>query len=70
MWAGSILTYLMTGPKGGPVVLWRTLDGVSIRPHALDEYPAGQVPSKSTTRISGGYTHAGQIAEYASFSAP
>ena len=66
----SVVTYLMPGPKGGPEVLWRTLDGVSIRPHPLDEYPAGLVPPKSTTRILGVYTHAGQIAEYASFSAP
>ena len=66
----SIITYLMPGPKGGPTVLWRTLDGVSIRPHPLDEYPVGQVPPKSSTRIFGVYTHAGQIAEYASFSAP
>ena len=28
----SVLTYLMPGPKGGPALLWRTLDGVSIRP--------------------------------------
>jgi len=66
----SVITYLMPGPKGGPAVLWRTLDGVSIRPHPLDEYPTGQVPPKSSTRIFGVYTHAGQIAEYASFSAP
>lgn len=66
----SIITYLMPGPKGGPAVLWRTLDGVSIRPHPLDEYPAGHVPPKSSTRIFGVYTHVGQIAEYASFSAP
>ncbi len=66
----SVLTYLMPGPKGGPVLLWRTLDGVSIRPHPLDEYPAGHVPPKSSTRIFGVYTHAGQIAEYVSFSAP
>ncbi len=66
----SVLTYLMPGPKGGPALLWRTLDGVSIRPHPLDEYPVGQVPPKTSTRIFGVYTHAGQIAEYASFSAP
>ena len=66
----SVITYLMPGPKGGPAVLWRTLDGVSIRPHPLDEYPAGHVPPKSSTRIFGAYTHAGQLAEYASFSAP
>jgi len=66
----SVITYLMPAPKGGPAVLWRTLDGVSIRPHPLDEYPAGHVPPKSSTRIFGAYTHAGQIAEYASFSAP
>ena len=66
----SVITYLMPGPRGGPAVLWRTLDGVSIRPHALDEYPVGQVPKKTTTRILGVYTHAGQIAEYTSFSAP
>ena len=66
----SVISYLMPGPRGGPAVLWRTLDGVSIRPHPLDEYPAGQVPKNSTTRIFGVYTHAGQIAEYASFSAP
>ncbi|MCL5953846.1 MAG: hypothetical protein M1509_04985 [Nitrospirae bacterium] len=66
----SVITYLMPGPKGGPAVLWRTLDGVSIRPHPLDEYPAGQVPEKTSTRIFGAYTHAGQIAEYASFSGP
>jgi hypothetical protein len=66
----SVITYLMPGPKGGPAVLWRTLDGVSIRPHPLDEYPAGHVPPKSSTRIFGVYTHAGQIAEYVSFSAP
>ncbi len=66
----SVLTYLMPGPKGGPALLWRTLDGVSIRPHPLDEYPAGLVPPKSSTRIFGAYTHAGQIAEYTSFSAP
>ncbi len=66
----SVITYLMPGPKGGPLVLWRTLDGVSIRPHPLDEYPVGQVPEKTPTRIFGVYTHAGQIAEYVSFSAP
>ena len=66
----SVITYLMPGPKGGPAVLWRTLDGVSIRPHPLDEYPVGHVPPKSSTRIFGAYTHAGQLAEYASFSAP
>ena len=66
----SVLTYLMPGPKGGPALLWRTLDGVSIRPHPLDQYPVGHVPPKSSTRIFGVYTHAGQIAEYASFSAP
>jgi len=66
----SVITYLMPGPKKGPAVLWRTLDGVSIRPHALDEYPAGQVPEKTSTRIFGVYTHAGQIAEYAAFTAP
>ncbi|MHB8369947.1 MAG: hypothetical protein ACYDBP_09740 [Leptospirales bacterium] len=38
------------------------LDGVPIRPHALDEYPAGQIPHKSSTRIFGVYTHAGQTA--------
>ena len=54
----SVLTYLMPGPKGDLALLWRTLDGVSIRPHALDEYPAGQVPSKTSTRIFGAYTHA------------
>lgn len=66
----SVITYLMPGPKGGPALLWRTLDGVSIRPHPLDEYPVGQVPEKTPTRIFGVYTHAGQIAEYTSFSAP
>ena len=66
----SIITYLMPGPKGGPLVTWRTLDGVSVRPHPLDEYPVGHVPSKTSTRIFGVYTHAGQIAEYVSFSAP
>jgi len=66
----SVITSLMPGPKGGPAVLWRTLNGVSIRPHPLDEYPAGQVLPKSFPRIFGVYTHAGQIAEYASFSAP
>ncbi len=66
----QVITYLAPGPKGGPLVLWRTLDGVSIRPHPLEEYPAGQVPAKTPTRIFGVYTHAGQIAEYLSFSAP
>ena len=66
----SVITYLMPGPRHGPAVLWRTLDGVSIRPHALDEYPAGQVPEKTSTRIFGVYTHAGQIAEYTAFTAP
>ncbi|MDA8112802.1 MAG: hypothetical protein M0T83_10145, partial [Nitrospiraceae bacterium] len=66
----SVITYLMPGPRQGPAVLWRTLDGVSIRPHPLDEYPAGQVPAKTSTRIFGVYTHAGQLAEYAAFTAP
>lgn len=66
----SIITYLMPGPRNGPAVLWKTLDGVSIRPHPLDEYPAGQVPEKTSTRIFGVYTHAGQIAEYSAFTAP
>lgn len=66
----SIITYLMPGPKKGPLVLWRTIDGVSVRPHPLDEYPAGHVPKKTSTRIFGVYTHAGQIAEYSAFSAP
>ena len=66
----SVITYLMPGPKGGPLVLWRTVDGVSVRPHPLDLYPAGQVPPKTSTRIFGVYTHVGQIAEFASFSAP
>lgn len=66
----SVITYLMPGPKHGPAVLWHTLDGVSIRPHALDEYPAGQVPENTSTRIFGVYTHAGQIAEYTAFTAP
>ena len=66
----QVITYLAPGPKGGPMVLWRTLDGVSIRPHPLTEYPVGQVPARTPTRIFGVYTHAGQIAEYAAFSAP
>ena len=66
----SVITYLGPGPKGGPLVLWRTVDGVSIRPHPLEEYPDGHVPPKTPTRIFGVYTHAGQIAEYRSFSAP
>lgn len=66
----QVVTYLAPGPKGGPMVLWRTLDGVSIRPHPLTEYPVGQVPGRTPTRIFGVYTHAGQIAEYESFSAP
>ncbi len=66
----QVITYLAPGPKGGPMVLWRTLDGVSIRPHPLTEYPVGQVPGRTPTRIFGVYTHAGQIAEYAAFSAP
>ncbi len=66
----SVITYIGPGPKGGPLVLWRTVDGVSIRPHPLEEYPAGHVPPKTPTRIFGVYTHAGQIAEYLSFSAP
>lgn len=66
----SVITYLMPGPKGGPLVLWRTVDGMSIRPHPLTEYPAGQVPASTPTRIFGVYIHAGQIAEYQSFSAP
>ena len=66
----SVFTYLMPGPRHGPAVLWRTLDGVSIRPHAFDEYPAGQVPEKTSTQIFGVYTHAGQIAEYTAFTAP
>lgn len=66
----SVITYVAPGPKKGPLVLWRTFDGVSIRPQALSEYPAGQVPATTSTRIVGAYTHAGQIAEHASFSAP
>ncbi|MGC8530196.1 MAG: hypothetical protein ACP5OP_08410 [Leptospirillia bacterium] len=66
----SVFTYLMPGPRHGPAILWRTLDGVSIRPHAFDEYPAGQVPEKTSTEIFGVYTHAGQIAEYTAFTAP
>ena len=66
----SVITYIMPGPKKGPAALWRSLDGVSIRPHAFDEYPIGNVPQKTSTRIFGVYTHAGQIAEYSSFSAP
>ena len=66
----SVITYLMPGPKGGPLVLWQTVDGVSVRPHPLDLYPAGKVPPKTSTRIFGVYTHAGQIAEFQSFSAP
>jgi hypothetical protein len=66
----SMITYLMPGPKGGPLVLWRTVDGVSVRPHPLDLYPAGKVPPKTSTRIFGVYIHAGQIAEFQSFSAP
>ncbi len=66
----QVVTYLAPGPKGGPMVLWRTLDGVSIRPHPLTEYPVGQVPARTPTRIFGVYTHAGQIAEYVTFSAP
>jgi hypothetical protein len=66
----QVITYLAPGPSGKPLVLWRTLDGVSIRPHPLSEYPVGQVPEKTPTRIFAVYTHAGQIAEYRSFSAP
>ena len=66
----SVITYLMPGPRGGPLVLWRTVDGVSVRPHPLDLYPAGKVPPKTSTRIFGVYTHAGQIVEFQSFSAP
>ena len=66
----SVITYVAPGSNGSPMVLWRALDGVSIRPHPLDEYPEGQVPAKTPTRIFGVYTHAGQIAEYVSFSAP
>ena len=66
----SVITYLGPGPKKGPVVLWRTTDGVSLRPHPLDLYLAGNVPEKTSTRIFGVFTHAGQIAEFAAFTAP
>jgi hypothetical protein len=66
----SVITYVMPNPSGGPLVLWRTVDGVSVRPHPLSLYPAGGLPARTPTRIFGVYTHAGQIAEFSSFSAP
>lgn len=66
----SVITYVMPGPKGGPLLLWRTADGVSVRPHPLSLYPAGSLPGQTPTRIFGVFTHAGQIAEFESFSAP
>ena len=66
----SVITYLMPNKAHQPLVLWKTLDGVSIRPHPLDQYKVGHVPDSSTTRIFGVYTHSGQIADYAVFTAP
>ena len=65
----SLLTYKKMTPHD-PLIQWRSLDGVSIRPGAVGVYREGHFPQKTETLINGVYTHAGQLVDFRFFSAP